>query len=190
MESGVDQKPLAGIARTVLDLIKNNWLSLLLLGGLAWFLVTDRYPAWQRGQRLVGQAAPDFVLQNLAGQAVRLSDYRGKKVLLNFWATWCLPCRVEMPHLTALQKDLAGKDFALLTITAENPAHVKVFAERHGIEYPVLLDPREDSLLRYGVEEYPTLVWIDETGRIGSVSTGLNLLLRWTVRFKVSGNPF
>lgn len=177
-------------ARAVFDLVKSNWLTLLLLGVLAVVLIRDRIPAWLRSRELVGRPAPDFVLQDLDGRTVRLSDFRGRAVLLNFWASWCLPCRVELPHLKSLQNDMPADRFAILSITSENANKTRAFAEKHAINYPVLLDPREQTLLQYRVREYPTLVWIDAEGRIQDVSLGLDPLLRWKVRYRVLGEIF
>lgn len=185
-----EEKPSTPIWRTALDLVLHNWLTLILVGVLGYVLITDRLPAWRRSQAMIGQPAADFVLKDLEGKETRLSDYRGKKVLINFWATWCLPCRFEIPQLRALSADLADEDFVLLSITNENISKVAPFAERHEMNYTVLLDPREDSHLKYRIEQFPTLVWVDEEGRIDDVKLGLDPLLTWKVRWHVTGWPF
>ena len=88
-------------------------------------------------------AAPDFALRDLDGQTVRLSDHRGKVVLVNFWATWCVPCAAELPHLERLYGKYRDQGFLVLAISMDGPetsANVDPHARRHGLSFPVLLD--------------------------------------------------
>jgi peroxiredoxin len=112
--------------------------------------------------------AADFVLPNLAGQAVRLSALRGKVVLLNVWTTWCPPCREEMPSMERLYERLRDRDFQLLAVSQDEdgPRVVRPFVEELKLSFPVLVDP--DHLVgdRYGVWGYPESFVIDRAGRI------------------------
>lgn len=87
--------------------------------------------------------APDFTLRDTSGRTVRLSDHRGEVVLINFWATWCVPCAAELPHLERLYKKYAGRGFTVLAISMDGPessANVPAHVRRHGLSFPVLLD--------------------------------------------------
>ena len=83
-------------------------------------------------------AAPSLQLQNLEGKWVRLSDFKGKVVVLNFWATWCWPCREEIPDLVSLQKEYAARGLVVLGVSMDegDPARVASFAKKFGINYP------------------------------------------------------
>ena len=90
-------------------------------------------------------AMPDFVLQDLDGQTVRLSDFAGKAVLINFWATWCPPCRAEIPDLVELQRGYGGEDFTIIGISLDQTgvAGVRSFAQQFGLNYPVIMGNQE-----------------------------------------------
>src|SRR5687767_10413595 len=89
----------------------------------------------------IGDKAPDFELKNLDGQAVKLSDLKGKKVILNFWATWCPPCRAEMPEMEKYYQEIKnGGKIEFLAVNLDPKADVKGFAEKMGIHFPIVLD--------------------------------------------------
>lgn len=96
----------------------------------------------QAGGGASGRAA-DFALRDIAGRTVRLSDYRGKVVVLNFWATWCVPCAAELPHLQRLYETYGDQGMVVLAIAMDGPesvANVSPQARRYGLTFPVLLD--------------------------------------------------
>ena len=95
-------------------------------------------------------AMPDFALQDLEGNVVRLSDYAGKTVLINFWATWCGPCKLEIPDLVEIQKELGDKDFVVLGISLDRtgPAPVRRFVEQAGVNYPMLMG-NQDVVIQF-----------------------------------------
>ncbi len=102
------------------------------------------------------------------GNDLTLENYEGQYVLLNFWATWCAPCREEMPALDALQRDLGGEEFAVITIaTGRNPlpAIQRFFAEIDVTDLPILLDPRQSMARAMGVFGLPITVLIDPDGQ-------------------------
>jgi peroxiredoxin len=115
-----------------------------------------------------GQAAPLFSLPRLDGGApVRLSDLRGKVVLLNFWATWCKPCEDEMPAMQRLYEGLAGTDFEMLAVSLDaERAPVEAFQERLGLSFPILHDPAKAVSEAYQTYRYPESYLIDRDGRI------------------------
>ena len=112
--------------------------------------------------------APDFSVTDLRGQAVRLSAFRGKVVFLNLWATWCAPCREEMPSMGRLYERLKDRDFALLAVSQdeEGKRAVEPFVRELRLAFPVLLDPEHQVGDRYEVTGYPETFLIDRNGRV------------------------
>lgn len=113
----------------------------------------------------IGEKAPDFELANLAGEKMRLSDFKGKKVILNFWATWCPPCRAEMPNIEAFSKE-AGENVVILAVNLDPKSDVKGFANKMGVHFPILLDTKDEVNRVYHVLTIPTTYFIDEKGII------------------------
>lgn len=112
-----------------------------------------------------GDPGPLFVLRDANGREHRLEDYRGKVVLLNFWATWCEPCRNEMPSLDRLGKALAGQPFAILAIDlGESDAAVKRFLEQVPVGFPVLLDRDMAVSKGWSVRLLPVTIVLDAEG--------------------------
>jgi peroxiredoxin len=118
--------------------------------------------------------APDFALTGIDGQTVRLSDYRGKVVLLNFWYTGCEPCREETPALEAAYKKLAPQGLEIIGMNvranerrgADGDADIRKFVEAHGVSYPIALDSDSQSGRDYQVYVLPTSLMIDREGKI------------------------
>ncbi|MER1999038.1 MAG: TlpA disulfide reductase family protein [Lysinibacillus sp.] len=118
-----------------------------------------------------GQIAPDFNLQTLDGETVKLSDYEGKKVVVNFWATWCTPCRTEMPHMQKYYEKHAEKDnveiLALnLTFDDKGPENVRKFVNSYDLTFPILLMENDNLLTTYEVLVMPSSIFIDTKGRV------------------------
>jgi DsbE subfamily thiol:disulfide oxidoreductase len=123
---------------------------------------------------LKGKPAPEFELISLDGKATRLSDFRGKAVLLNFWATWCGPCRIEMPWFADLQNRFGGQGFQIVAVALDENADnaVAKFAKEVGANYPVLLG--KDSVGdAYGVDAMPQTFYLDREGKIVNRVIGL-----------------
>ncbi|MFJ7666992.1 redoxin domain-containing protein [Lysinibacillus sp. NPDC097195] len=121
--------------------------------------------------------APDFELQGLSGELFRLSDYKGKKVFLNFWASWCGPCKVEMPYMENYykkHKDLENVEIIAVNMTKReiNGNKVQGFVDSYGLTYPVLLDSEGEVEKLYKVLSYPTTYLINEDGIIVNGFTG------------------
>ena len=111
-----------------------------------------------------GKAVPDFVLSGIDGKSVHLKDYQGKPVVINFWATWCPPCRAEMPLLSQTSAKLQDRVIFLAVDDDEDPAQVKNFVEQGRIIIPVLLDPGGKINALYYVESYPITLFLDSQG--------------------------
>ena len=122
-----------------------------------------------------GVAAPDFTLPSLDGRKVKLSDFRGKAVLLNFWATWCPPCKVEMPWFADLQKQYAQDGLVVLGVAMDDskPDTIAKFASEMGVNYPVLLGTDKVSDDYGDVQYLPTTFYIARDGTIVDKMTGL-----------------
>lgn len=116
----------------------------------------------------VSGVAPDFTLADLAGEQVRISDFRGTVVLLNFWATWCPPCREEIPSLIRLQKLMAGNRFSLVTVAVDDggAAAVEKYFSRTGFRLPTLIDVTGEISRRYGITGIPETFVIDKQGMV------------------------
>lgn len=114
-----------------------------------------------------GKPVSDTVFTDPEGKEHKLDEYTGQVVLLNFWATWCAPCREEMPALNTLQKELGGDDFQVVTIASGRnsmPAIEKFFSEAEIDSLPILLDPRQKLAREFGVVAMPATILIDRDG--------------------------
>ncbi len=114
-----------------------------------------------------GRPAPDFTAQTADGGSITLSDLRGRPVALNFWATWCAPCRVEMPALQAASERYADDGLAILAVNAgESAEAVNEYMQELGLTFPAVLDSDGQIVDLYEVRVFPTTVWIDADGII------------------------
>ncbi len=116
----------------------------------------------------VGVVAPDFELSSLGGDHVKLSNLRGKVVFLNIWATWCPPCREEIPSMKSLYQRLEDRPFEMLAVSIDREGEkiVRPFAEKHGLTFRVLLDPDGKTYQLYGMTGVPETFIIDNNGVI------------------------
>lgn len=121
---------------------------------------TDNLPGPKKGE-----IAPDFELENLKGDIIKLSDFKGKKVILNFWATWCPPCKDEMPDMEEFYQQ-AGKDVVILAVNIDPQYNVKKFVKENKITFPILLDRKDQVNTKYQIISIPTTYFIDEKGII------------------------
>ncbi len=112
--------------------------------------------------------AIDFNLEDLSGKKYKLSDFKGKIVFINFWATWCVPCIEEMPGMQKLYNKMQGKDFVMLVINSgESKEAVQAFMDKNKFSFPVLLDPDNAvSKKQYHIDAWPTTLIIDKQGRL------------------------
>ena len=140
-------------------------LSLALLAGLV-----SSLEAWAAGGELKpwsGGATPSLALRDLQGKEHKLADYRGKVVVLNFWATWCDPCREEMPSMQRLQDKLAGKSFVILAVDyGEGAPRIQDFLKKVPVRLTVLLDRDTSAATAWKVKVLPTTLVLDPQQRI------------------------
>lgn len=117
--------------------------------------------------------APDFTLPSLGGPNLRLQEQRGRVVMINFWASWCGPCRVEMPHLARLYEQYRKAGFTVLAVNIdEDPHKAASLARQLGMRFPVLLDTDKKVSRLYDLSTMPSTVLVDRDGRVRYVHRG------------------
>ena len=122
---------------------------------------------------LRGHPAPEFSLQTLDGEALSLSELRGQAIVLNFWATWCPPCRAEMPELQAAYQAYRSGGLVVLGVNqAEEAPVVRAYLEELGLTFPVVLDANYEAASLYAVNSLPTTFFIDRDGIIRGMVVG------------------
>jgi peroxiredoxin len=145
----------------------------MIIGGGAWFSFPRAEPPQlnkrlvsERGVVKVGDEAPNFTLRDLAGNVRSLSQLRGKVVLLNFWATWCGPCRVEMPAMEQLYRTLPRGEFEILAVSTDpqGAAVTRPFQREMGFTFPILHDSEYRVGLTYGARTIPITFMVDRRG--------------------------
>ncbi len=156
----------------------------LVLAFIAGLLVLFARPDYRQGEPSIrGRTAKDFPL-TLDGKPARLSDLRGKVVLLNFWATWCPPCVDEAPALIALQRRIAPQGGTILGVNLDDDQNAyESFLKTYGIDFPTYRDPSKHIALDYGTTMYPETYVIDRTGHLGRKIVGPQ---DWTSRAMLS----
>jgi cytochrome c biogenesis protein CcmG, thiol:disulfide interchange protein DsbE len=152
-----------------------------LLGG-AWIVMSQETAVVRDTGRtpapIVGHPAPEFELMTTGGNSYSLASYvnpasgGGTPVILNFWATWCGPCRIEMPHFERASQKYEGQVMLLAVNQMETPAQIDTFAEEMGLTFPLLVDQDRVVNNRYGVINLPTTVFIDADGIVREVIIG------------------
>jgi peroxiredoxin len=120
------------------------------------------------GAKLLNQPAPDFALASLDGKTLKLSDYHGKAVLLNFWATWCEPCKIEMPWFVDLQKKYGPQGLQVLGVAMDDAPvkDIADFSQKMGVNYPIVIGKEEVGTQYGGVQYLPSTFYISRDGKI------------------------
>ena len=153
---------------------------LMMVGGVFWMMsraATDqpvrRPPVKEEGKR---QEAPDFALKDINGKTVRLSDYRGKVILLDFWATWCGPCQMEIPWFMEFERKYKDRGFAVLGLSMDDDGwqSVKPFIQEMRVNYRVMIADERTGDLYGGIEALPTAFLIDREGRVAIEHVGVS----------------
>ena len=181
-DAGMDNVPEArpqaqrrnGLSRREWLMAGGGALAGLLIIAIVWVLAGRSAGSALPPAAQTNRPAPDFALTGIDGRTVRLSDYRGKVVLLNFWDTGCEPCREETPALEAAYKKLAPQGFQIIGMNVranerrgtDGDADIRTFMEAHGVTYPIALDTDSQSGRDYQVYVLPTSLMIDREGKI------------------------
>ncbi len=152
-------------------------IAILLIAGaialFAWAWSNERGDSSSGENVSVGREAPDFALPDLDGNEIALSDHRGEVVLINFWATWCPPCRVEMPDMEAVYRQHADDGFEILGVDQREPKElVEEFVTERGFSWIFLLDEDFDVSREYSATSIPRSILVDRDGTVAHVWTG------------------
>jgi peroxiredoxin len=153
-------------------------LQILAIAGIAAYLAScsfyeAEWPAVKEEKDR--KKAPEFALKDASGETAKLSDYRGKVVLLNFWATWCGPCEIEIPWFIEFQRQYKDRDFAVLGVSLDEDGWKSVlpFVAREKVNYRVMVTNEQVDQMYGGVDSLPTTFIIDREGRVASSHVGL-----------------
>jgi cytochrome c biogenesis protein CcmG, thiol:disulfide interchange protein DsbE len=151
----------------------------VLLAGAAWIWASAAPPGSTTGGRIpapkAGFLAPDFLLKDPQGETLQLSELAGQPVLVNLWASWCPPCRAEMPAMQRVYEEYQAQGFVILAVNAtdqDNLNAANAFVESLGLTFPILLDPTGEASAAYEVRALPTSFFIDREGIIREVVIG------------------
>ncbi len=121
----------------------------------------------------MGESAPDFTLVDLEGNQVSLSDFRGETVFINFWATWCPPCRAEMPEIEAVYQEYKDRDVVVIGVDILEPEDtVRQFVEKGGYSWVFVMDSTGEVSRNYAIGAIPTSIFVDRDGIIRAVNIG------------------
>ena len=151
---------------------------LTLIAGAAWIFFSAEQNADQITEAPAPQTgflAPDFSLKTATGETYALSELKGQAVLVNMWATWCPPCRAEMPAIEAMYQEYKDQGLVILAINHtfhDNPLDIAPFTEEYGLTFPILLDETSDTARAYQVRSLPSSYFIDRQGIIHEVIIG------------------
>src|SRR5271157_465316 len=160
-------------------ILRRSLYAVILLAGLVWIFASadktnsetaGRIPAPQKGF-----LAPEFKLETLDGQSIALTDYRGKAVLVNVWATWCPPCRAEMPTIEKVYQEYQNQGLVVLGVDStiqDDPTAIAPFVKQYNITFPILLDINGEASDLYELRSLPTSFFIGRDGVIKEVVVG------------------
>ncbi len=118
--------------------------------------------------------APDFTVYTADGEACNLSDYFGRPIVMNFWASWCSPCKAEMPHFEEAYKEHTDVTFLMVNMTSgDNREDAEALIKKEGYTFPILFDTDGDAAMTYGATSLPMTLFIDENGRFVTYAVGM-----------------
>ncbi|MBU3137628.1 TlpA family protein disulfide reductase [Clostridium gasigenes] len=159
---------------TVINYNKNKTINLENSNNISLPVETDGNKIdMENSQTTTKEKAIDFKLKDLNGKDVSLNDFKGKNVLLNFWATWCPPCKAEMPDIEKLYQENKNSDLVILAVNlGEDKQTVKSFIEKNKYNFDILLDSDQDVAIKYNIVSIPTSFFIDKEGNIVSKKIG------------------
>ncbi|MGZ4162179.1 MAG: thiol-disulfide oxidoreductase ResA [Neobacillus sp.] len=148
-------------------------LILLVLGAAVAYTLYANITKDDKQTVAVGTLAPDFVLTDMQGNKHRLSDYRGQGVFLNFWGTWCPPCKKEMPYINNQYHQFNNKGVQVLTVDInESSLAVNQFAQQLKLDFPIMIDKDKQVMNAYGIDTLPATFLVDKNGKVIKYYTG------------------
>ena len=165
----------AGLALSIIGiLVSCGFLALYSVGVYRGFKMPFGARYYQFDKYNIGKAAPQTSMKTIDGEEIKLSDLKGKRVLLDFWATWCPPCKKEIPHLIELRKTTNANELVIIGISDEPPDVIRRFRQQMQINYPLVSEPNSEGLLPpfNKVNSIPTFFIIDANGTIENANTG------------------
>ncbi|MED3624896.1 thiol-disulfide oxidoreductase ResA [Neobacillus thermocopriae] len=146
---------------------------LLVLGAAVVYTLYANFTKDSRLKVDVGDQAPDFVLIDMDGNKHQLSDYRGQGVFLNFWGTWCPPCKKEMPYINNQYNQFKDQGVQVLSVDIqESELVVNQFVEQYKLDFPIMIDKDKEVMTAYGVDLLPATFLIDKNGKVVKYHTG------------------
>ncbi|HWQ88805.1 MAG TPA: redoxin domain-containing protein [Desulfitobacteriaceae bacterium] len=152
------------------------FIIVLLVAGYAYTVLAEKYKPEDKIQQAGKNPAPDFSVFDSQGNAVKLSDFTGKLIILNFWASWCPPCRNEMPHFNEVYSEVKNEVvFLMVDLTdgqRETQAKGQEYAEKQGYDFPVYFDKKRQAAAAYDISSIPTTFLIARDGNIIKVYRG------------------
>ncbi len=156
---------------------KNRFITrltiLTVLTGAVIFTIYSSFTKEKHDILKVGDVAPDFALVDLDGESHQLTDYKGQGVFLNFWGTWCAPCKKEMPAMGRQYQVYKDQGVQVLAVNiAESDLKVRTFAEQYGMTFPTLIDKNKSVMQAYNIRPLPTTLLINPEGNIVKIITG------------------
>ncbi|MBO0587719.1 thiol-disulfide oxidoreductase ResA [Sporosarcina sp. E16_8] len=156
---------------------KNRFITrlfvLTVLAGAVVFTIYSSFTKEQYDVLKVGDVAPDFALVDLDGESHQLSGYKGQGVFLNFWGTWCAPCKKEMPAMDRQYEVYKNQGVQVLAVNiAESDLKVRTFAEQYDMTFPTLIDKTKSVMGAYSIRPLPTTILINPDGKIIKIITG------------------
>jgi thiol-disulfide isomerase/thioredoxin len=172
---------LSGLSRRGLPMKKNPLILFFIVAIVAGMLIAgirtarDNRAGARVKTQLIGGLAPDFDLQTLDGKNLKLSDLKGKAVLLNFWATYCSPCKIEMPWFVELQKEYGAQGFQIIGVVMDDVSNedIEKFAKQMGVNYPILIGKDSVADSYGGVSVLPTTFFVNREGKVIAREFGL-----------------
>ncbi|WP_066060854.1 thiol-disulfide oxidoreductase ResA [Neobacillus soli] len=146
---------------------------LFILGAAVAYTLYENLTKDNKQKVAVGEAAPDFALVDMQGNKHRLSEYKGQGVFLNFWGTWCPPCKKEMPYINNQYHQFKDKGVQLMSVDIqESPLAVSQFADRLKLDFPIMIDTDKEVMNTYGIDLLPATFLIDKNGKVLKYHTG------------------
>lgn len=171
-----------------MEYIKQNLSTIIIFTILIGYLLYQRIPIYFANKQLEEKQISNLKFKTLDGEIIHFENIKDKPILINFWATWCMPCKIEMPILESLHQDMKN-ELILLGIANEKKEIVESYLKDKNINYTIVIDESMQLAEYFNIQAYPTLIYI-KNGVIKDVSTGFNPFLKWKIKWFVRKSLF